>query len=100
MARMDRVLKRTDKMISARGINVFPEKIEEVLAGIGEVGSGYSIMVTQKQGMNDQLRVRVEASSEILKAGPERKTAVQEKVQLALRRALGLRVGVELIKRV
>jgi len=99
MARMDRVLKRTDKMISARGINVFPEKIEEVLAGIEEVGPGYSIMVTEKQGMNDQLRVQVEASSEILKAGAERKTAVQEKVQLALRRALGLRVEVELTKR-
>jgi phenylacetate-CoA ligase len=100
MARMDRVLKRTDKMISARGINVFPEKIEEVLAAIEGVGPGYSIRVTEKQGMKDQLGVQVEASSEILKAGAEKKTAVQEKVQLALRRALGLRVEVELIKRV
>lgn len=98
MARMDRVLKRTDKMISVRGINVFPEKIEEVLANVEGIGPGYSMIVTQKQGMNDQLKVRVEASGEILKAKEERKTALQENVQLALRRALGLRVGVELVK--
>jgi len=38
MARMARVLKRSDKMISVRGINVFPERVEEVLSRIEGVG--------------------------------------------------------------
>lgn len=98
MARMDRVLKRADKMISVRGINVFPEKIEEVLAGIDGVGPGYCLEVTEKQGMNDLLKVRVEASPEIFKTGEEREKVLQESVQLALRRAIGLRVEVEIGK--
>ncbi|HYB21017.1 MAG TPA: phenylacetate--CoA ligase, partial [Thermodesulfobacteriota bacterium] len=99
LARMDRVLKRADKMISVRGINVFPEKIEEVLANIEGVGPGYSTTVTKKQGMNDQLKVSIQTSSAILEGKEDRKTGLQESLQLALRRAIGLRVEVELIKR-
>ena len=99
MARMDRVLKRTDEMISVRGINVFPEKIQEVLASIEGIGPAYSMVVAEKRGMNDQLKVRVEAKEEILEGQEERKITLQEIIQLALRRALGLRVEVELTKR-
>ena len=100
LARMDRVLHRTDQMMSVRGINVFPEKIEEVLVGTGieGVGPGYSLEVTGKQGMNDRLKVLVEVSPEIWGIKEERKIALQEVVQSALRRALGLRVEVELVK--
>jgi len=98
MARMDRVLKRTDQMIVVRGINVFPEKIEEVLAGIGGIKPAYSLFVQGKRGMNDQLKVRVEASAKILGAGEEGKVALQEALQQALRRALGLRVEVEVVR--
>lgn len=98
MARMDRVLKRTDQMLSVRGINVFPEKIQEVLARIEGIGPVYSTVATEKRGMNDRLQVRVEAAREILEGQEERKIALQETVQLALRRALGLRVEVELTK--
>lgn len=97
MVRMDRVIKRTDQMVSVRGINVFPEKIEEVLAGIDGVGPGYSMEVAEKKGMNDRLKVLVEASPEILASKEERKTALQEAVHLALRRAIGLRVEVEIV---
>jgi phenylacetate-CoA ligase len=97
MVRMDRVIKRTDQMVSVRGINVFPEKIEEVLAGIGGVGPGYSMEVTEKKGLNDRLKVLVEASPEILAAKEEKKIALQEAVHLALRRAIGLRVEVEIV---
>ena len=67
---MDRVLKRTDRMISVRGINVFPEKIEEVLAGFEGIGPGYFPVVGRKQGMNDRLKIRVEASPDT--SGSER----------------------------
>jgi phenylacetate-coenzyme A ligase PaaK-like adenylate-forming protein len=53
--------------------------------------------VTEKKGMNDRLKVLVEASPEILASKEERKTALQEAVQLALRRAIGLRVEVEIV---
>jgi phenylacetate-CoA ligase len=99
LARMDRVLKRTDRMISVRGINIFPEKVAEVLTGIPGAGPGYDLKASAKYGMNDQLTIRVEAAEEILQDREERKAALQEKLQLAFRRALGLRVDVELIRK-
>jgi phenylacetate-CoA ligase len=98
LARMERVLKRADKMISVRGINVFPEKVEEVLGGFEGIGPGYSPMVGKKRGMNDHLKILVEATSTILEEREERRMALQEALQLALRRAIGLRVEVELVR--
>ncbi|NWF55291.1 MAG: phenylacetate--CoA ligase [Syntrophaceae bacterium] len=99
LARMDRVLKRSDRMITVRGINVFPEKIKEVLASFQAIGPGYTISVSKKKGMNDQLKLGIEASAEIMGAGLEKKEAFRDALHLALRRAIGLRVEVELKER-
>ena len=48
LARMDRVLRRTDQMICVRGINVFPEKIDEVLSSILKGRAGYSLTARTK----------------------------------------------------
>ena len=96
LARMDRVLERTDRMITVRGINVFPEKIQEILDSFPGVGPGYSTSVSKKRGMNDQLRIGIDASAEIMSAGEEKKEALRDSLHLALRRAIGLRVEVEL----
>jgi len=93
---MDRVFGRTDRMITVRGINVFPEKIQEVLASFRGIGPGYSSSVSKKKGMNDQLKLDIEASAEILSAGEEKREALRDALHLALRRAIGLRVEVEL----
>jgi len=98
LARMDRVLKRTDRMISVRGINVFPEKVAEVLSGISGAGPGYDLRVKTKFGMNDQLTVQVETAPEIMAGREDQKAAFQESVQLIFRRALGLRVEVDLVR--
>lgn len=96
MARMDRILKRTDSMVNVRGINIFPEKVKEALAHIEGIGPGYTMTVTEKNGLKDQVAITVEAAPEILKMPEEKKKALKDKIELALRRALGLRVRVEL----
>ncbi len=83
-------------MISVRGINVFSERIEEVLAHFDGVGPGYSMKVTEKEGMHDQLKVVVEVSPAIFRAPGQKREVLQETLQFALRRALGPRVEVEL----
>lgn len=97
LVRMSRVLRRTDQMISVRGINVFPEMISEVIAGIEGIGPEYSLDIKQKAGINDQLTIIVNASLETMNAADSQKTALNEKVRFAMRRALGLRVTVELV---
>ena len=95
LVRMNRIFSRTDRMISVRGINVFPEMITEVLSGIEGIKPEYSLAINQHAGMNDKLKISVEVSSESMH-GEENGTALYEKVQSALRKALGLRVQVEL----
>ena len=97
LVRMSRVLKRTDQMISVRGINVFPEMIAEVFAGIEGIGPEYSLEIKQKSGINDQLTIRVNACPETINAADSKKAALHEKIRFAMRRALGLRVMVELV---
>jgi hypothetical protein len=46
--------------------------------------------------MNDQLKIEIEASTEIMSATEERREALRDALHLALRRAIGLRVEVEL----
>ena len=98
LARMSKVLKRTDQMVCVRGINVFPEKVEEVLLGIEGVGPGYSLVPKGKMGMNHQLTIRVEASSGILQGREEAKTSLRQKIELAIRRAVGIGVEIEFVK--
>jgi phenylacetate-CoA ligase len=95
LVRMNRIFSRTDRMISVRGINVFPEMITEVLSGIEGIEPEYSLAINQHAGMNDKLKICVEVSPESMH-GEENGTALHEKVQSALRKALGLRVQVEL----
>lgn len=98
LARMARVFKRTDQMITVRGINVFPEKVGEVLAGFKAIEPNYSLKVIPKQGMNDQLQLLIVASAEIIQ-NQDKKESLEGEIQLALRRALGLRVDVRLRER-
>ena len=98
LVRMEKVLKRTDQMMCVRGINVFPEKIEEVLKSVEGLGPGYSLSARGKMGMNDQLTVRVEVSPQVLEASEDRKTIIKERLQMAFRRAVGIGVEVEFVK--
>jgi len=95
LVRMEKVLRRTDPMTCVRGINVFPEKIEEVLKGFEGIGPGFSLSTRTRMGMNDQLTVRVDASPHVLEASEERKTIIKERLQMAFRRAVGIGVEVE-----
>jgi phenylacetate-CoA ligase len=97
LARMDKVLKRTDPMICVRGVNVFPEKVEEVLKGFEGIGPGYALSARVRMGMNDQLTVRVEVSPQILEVSEDRKTIIKERLQMAFRRAVGIGVEVEFV---
>ena len=85
-------------MICVRGINVFPEKVEEVLSGFEGIGPGYSLTPRGKRGMNDHLTVGIEASPKILGGKEKERISLKQKIQLAFRRAVGIGVEVEFAK--
>ena len=84
LARMSRVIGRTDDMLIIRGVNVFPSEIERVLLSVPGLEPHYQLVVERPQRL-DELTVQVEGE---LDAAP---------VQERLERALGLSARVEVV---
>jgi len=86
LARMSRVVGRTDDMLVIRGVNVFPSEVERVLLGFGGVEPHYQLVV-ERSGHLDELTVQIEG------------TADPAPVREQLERALGVSARVEVVTR-
>ena len=84
LARMSRVVGRTDDMLIIRGVNVFPSEIERTLLAIPELAPHYQLLV-ERPGHLDELTVEVE-----LRPGRPGGERLQALVEERLGRALGL----------
>ena len=60
LARMGKVLGRTDDMLIVRGVNVFPSQVEKVLLEFDEVAPQYQIIIDRKRHELDSFEVLVE----------------------------------------
>lgn len=65
MLRMSKMMGRSDDMLIIRGVNVFPQQIEEVLMSVHGIQPHYQIVVDSKEGM-DALEVHVEVEEGML----------------------------------
>ncbi len=97
LARMDKVLGRTDDMLIIRGVNIFPSQIESVLLQIEQTAPHYQIVLTKK-GAFDAMTVRVEVTEELFNDEMRVMRAKQEEIRERLRLALGIQVEVELVE--
>jgi phenylacetate-CoA ligase len=96
MARLTKILGRTDDMLIVRGVNVFPSQIEHALLGVEGVTPHYQLVLTTRADRQDELRVRIEAAAALGAASGDRQ-AVEVAVREVLRSALGLAVVVEIV---
>ena len=90
LARMSRVVGRTDDMLIIRGVNVFPSEIERTLLAIPELAPHYQLVV-ERPGHLDELTVAAE-----LRDGEDGGERLQALVEERLGRALGLTARVDL----
>lgn len=63
MRRMEKVTGRSDDMLIARGVNIFPTQIEEQILRCDGLSAHYEIELT-RNGRMDELRILVEAKPE------------------------------------
>lgn len=61
--RMDRIVGRCDDMFICKGVNMYPQQIEQVIMQFKEVGKNYVIQL-DSDGLGDVLRVKVEIRDE------------------------------------
>ena len=90
---------RVDDMITVRGQNVFPSKIEDVLRGMDEFGGEFRLLVERELGQMDKLTVQSEVRGEVYAVLGESADGMEDlhrRVLDELRRALGVSVSVEL----
>jgi phenylacetate-CoA ligase len=86
LARLRRVMARSDDMLIIRGVNVYPSQVEHALLQVPELAPHY-LLVVRREHVLDTLEVRVEGRDEVMAAGP---TAVAELAARVRRRVLEL----------
>lgn len=62
--RIGTIMGRTDDMMKIKGVNVFPNQIEEVLANFNEINSEYQIRISHLDG-KDTMRIYVESTGDV-----------------------------------
>jgi phenylacetate-CoA ligase len=91
--RLSRITGRTDDMLIVRGVNIYPQQIEQVLMGIPQVGCNYLI---QLEGL-DEMTVKVELAGVSFDGKVERLVALQDEIAARLRAEILTKPRVELV---
>jgi phenylacetate-CoA ligase len=94
--RIHRLMGRNDDMLIIRGVNVFPQQVEEVLLRVEGVESYYQIVV-DRDGVMDTLEVEVEMAETLFSDEVKVILALERKIEHELRLALGIQAVVKLV---
>lgn len=95
--RMSKVAARSDDMLIIRGVNVYPQQIEEALLSIEGVAPHYQIVVS-REGALDELEVLVEATEEIFFDQMWKQQEMKEKIERKLAISLAVHAKVRLVE--
>lgn len=95
--RMSKVAARSDDMLIIRGVNVYPQQVEEALLSIEGVAPHYQIEVS-REGALDELEVRVEATEAIFFDQMWKQQEMKEKIERKLETSLAVHAKVRLVE--
>jgi phenylacetate-CoA ligase len=98
LARMSRVMGRSDDMLIIKGVNVFPQQIEAVLFEVEGAEPHYQIIVDRK-GALDDVTVLVEVEESIFFDEMKKQTEMVDRIKQRLATELGIGVTVKLVER-
>jgi len=98
MRKMTRFYCRTDDMLIIRGVNVFPQQIENVLFEIEGVAPHYQIIIDRK-GALDDTTVNVEVSESMFFDEMKKQSKLKETIKKRLASELGISVEVKLVEK-
>jgi phenylacetate-CoA ligase len=92
--RIDRIFGRSDDMFIVKGVNIFPQQIENVLMATKGVGQNYQIVLDSL----DQLTVRVEIARDLFDGNVSHLVNIQNSIVEALKREILVKPKVELLE--
>ncbi len=94
--RIHRLMGRNDDMLIIRGVNVFPQQVEEVLLRVEGVEPHYRLIVDREHSM-DSLEVEVEMAESLFSDEVRVVLALERRVEHELRVTLGIQTTVTLV---
>ena len=97
MARLHKIIGRSDDMLKIRGVNVFPSQVESALIGVTEISPHYQLVV-RRQGFADTLEVRVELIDGGLLERYAELEALQKRIHDQIKSILGIEITVSLVE--
>lgn len=92
--RISRILGRTDDMFIVKGVNIFPQQIEQILMGTKGVAQNYQIVLESL----DEMTVRVEIDRELFDGRIDRLVKLKEEITEKIRSATMVKPKVELLE--
>jgi phenylacetate-CoA ligase len=92
--RISRILGRSDDMFVVKGVNVFPQQIEQVLMGIKGVAQNYQILLESY----DHLTIRVEIAKELFDGNIEHLLQLQTEITDKVRADILVKPKIELLE--
>ena len=95
--RMSKVSARSDDMLIIRGVNVYPQQIEQALLAIEGVAPHYQIVVS-REGTLDELEVLVEVTEGLFFDEMQKQQAMKEKIERRLETELAVHAKVRLVE--
>lgn len=97
LARMEKVLGRTDDMLIIRGVNVYPSQIESVLVSMAKIEPHYQIIVDRVDNF-DCLEVQVEVSASLFSDEIRHLETLSNKIKSEIQSVVGIGVKVTLVE--
>ena len=97
MARMNKVMGRTDDMLIIRGVNVFPSQIESVLIDFGDTEPHYMLIVDRVNNL-DTLEVQVEVNEKLFSDEVKRLEELNASIKHAIQSTLGIGAKITLVE--
>ncbi|HDQ04430.1 MAG TPA: phenylacetate--CoA ligase [Deltaproteobacteria bacterium] len=97
LARMRKVMQRSDDMLIIKGVNIFPAQIEEALFRVAQGETPYQIIVERKGAM-DSVEIIVEVTDKIFSLELQKQRSFLETVKKRISDQTGINVDVKLVE--
>ena len=97
LARMKKIMRRSDDMLIIRGVNIFPAQIEEIIYSVAQGETPYQIVVERNSGI-DAVEIIVEITDKIFALELQKQRSFQENVKKRISAQAGINVDVKLVE--
>ncbi len=97
LARIHRLMGRSDDMLIIRGVNVFPSQIESILIETDGLSPHYQLLI-KREGTLDSLEVQVEVNEKIFSDEVKKLQQLEAKIQKNIKEFLGVTAHVKLVE--